>query len=91
MSMQLHRIEELIELLTPVWKQQPELNLVEIIAQIADQAGFAKPMSELTDDVLIYQLKMLSIGKDEMIPGIAKDCEDDFKSALLKARGIKVD
>ncbi|GDY26356.1 MULTISPECIES: YihD family protein [unclassified Agarivorans] len=90
MSMQLHRIEELIDLLTPVWKQQPELNLVEIITQIADQAGFDKPMSELTDDVLIYQLKMLTIGKEDMIPGIAKDCEDDFKTALLKARGVKV-
>ncbi|MPW31188.1 DUF1040 family protein [Agarivorans sp. B2Z047] len=88
--MQLHRIEELIDLLTPVWKQQPELNLVEIITQIADQAGNNKPLSELTDDVLIYQLKMLTIGKDEMIPGIAKDCEDDFKTALLKARGVKV-
>lgn len=90
MSMQLHRIEELIDLLTPVWNKQPELNLVEIITQIADQAGFKQPLSELTDDVLIYQLKMLSIGKDDMIPGIAKDCEDDFKTALLKARGVKI-
>mgnify|MGYP000294467720 CR=1 FL=1 len=24
----------------------------------------------------------------EMIPGIKKDCEDDFQTALLKARGI---
>ncbi|WP_432456120.1 MULTISPECIES: YihD family protein [unclassified Agarivorans] len=87
--MQLHRIEELIDLLKPVWRQQPELNLVEMLTQIADQAGFKQPLSELTDDVLIYQLKMLNLAKDEMIPGLAKDCEDDFKTALLKARGIK--
>nr|WP_026958118.1 MULTISPECIES: YihD family protein [Aliagarivorans] len=87
--MQLHRVEELIELLTPIWKRQPELNLVEMLALVAERAGFEQPLSELSDDILIYQLKMWDADKSEMIPGIAKDCEDDFKAALLKARGIK--
>lgn len=42
----------------------------------------------LSDEVLIYQLKMRNAGKFEPIPGIKKDYEDDFKTALLRARGI---
>ncbi|RKF22309.1 DUF1040 family protein [Alginatibacterium sediminis] len=87
--MQEHRIEELIELLTPVWKKQPDSNLCELLAQLAQQSGFEGPLKEITDDVLIYQLKMDPLDKDQMIPGIAKDCEDDFRTALLKARGIQ--
>ncbi|WP_108648925.1 YihD family protein [Dongshaea marina] len=87
--MQCHRIEELLELLEPVWLEQQELNLVQILAQLAKEAGFEGPLEELTDDVLIYHLKMRGSDKQEMIPGLKKDCEVDFKEALLKARGIK--
>ncbi|GFR94085.1 protein YihD [Elysia marginata] len=87
--MQCHRIEELIELLKPVWLAHNNLNLAQMLTQLADEAGFDGKLSDLTDDVLIYHLKMRGAAKDAMIPGIQKDCEDDFKSALLKARGIQ--
>ncbi len=87
--MQCHRINELIELLNPVWQKNSDLNLIEMLIQLAEQAGFDGPLDTLTDDVLIYHLKMLETGEGNMIPGLAKDCEDDFKDALLKARGIK--
>ena len=47
-----------------------------------------KPVAELSDEVIIYQLKMHGTDKFEPIPGIKKDYEEDFKTALLKARGI---
>ncbi|WP_211825772.1 YihD family protein [Kistimonas asteriae] len=87
--MQCHRIEELIELLKPVWLAHNNLNLTQMLAQLAEEAGFDGQLSDLTDDVLIYHLKMRGTSKDTMIPGIQKDCEEDFKSALLKARGIQ--
>ncbi|GAA4649096.1 YihD family protein [Kistimonas scapharcae] len=87
--MQCHRIEELIELLKPVWLAHNNLNLAQMLTQLAEEAGFDGQLSDLTDDVLIYHLKMRGTAKDTMIPGIQKDCEDDFKSALLKARGIQ--
>jgi len=43
---------------------------------------------ELSDEVIIYHLKMHGTDKFEPIPGIKKDYEEDFKTALLKARGI---
>jgi len=87
--MQCHRIEELIELLQPVWLKNQELNLIQMLALLAKEAGFDGPLTELTDDMLIYHLKMKQTGEGKMIPGLAKDCEDDFKAALLKARGIR--
>ena len=38
--------------------------------------------------MIIYQLKMDGTDKHEPIPGIKKDYEEDFKTALLRARGI---
>ena len=52
------------------------------------KAGFDKPVAELSDEVIIYHLKMHGTDKFEPIPGIKKDYEEDFKTALLKARGI---
>ena len=46
------------------------------------------PVAELSDEVIIYHLKMHGTDKLEPIPGIKKDYEEDFKTALLKARGI---
>ncbi|GAB6264074.1 YihD family protein [Photobacterium sp. CCB-ST2H9] len=83
-----HRITELLALLQPYWQQYPELNLAALLDQLAKEAGFVGPLNELSDDILIYQLKMCGEGQDSMIPGLAKDCETDFKTALLKARGV---
>lgn len=89
--MRFHRLRELLELLEPYWKQDPELNLIQVLQKIAAEAGFEQPLSELTDEVVIYHLKMHGKDKDTPIPGIQKDYEDDFKTALLKARGILKD
>ncbi len=86
--MKCHRLNEVLELLQPYWSKEPELHLTQILQKIANEAGFEKPVSELTDEVIIYQLKMHGKDKYEPIPGIKKDYEEDFKSALLKARGI---
>jgi uncharacterized protein YihD (DUF1040 family) len=86
--MKCHRVNELIELLHPEWQKDPELNLLEFVRKLADEAGYKGPLEDITDDVLIYHLKMRNSSKDEMIPGLAKDQEDDFKTAILKARGV---
>ncbi|MTC42635.1 YihD family protein [Providencia sp. wls1921] len=86
--MKCHRLNEVIELLHPVWKDNSDLNLVQLLQKLADEAGFKGSLSELTDDVLIYHLKMRGTGSNAVIPGIQKDYEDDFKTAILRARGI---
>ncbi|GAB2640522.1 YihD family protein [Vibrio panuliri] len=86
--MNCHRIEELLELIGPEWQKDQEMNLVEFIVKLANEAGYQGKLEDLTDDVLIYHLKMRNSEKDEMIPGLKKDQEDDFKTALLRARGI---
>ncbi|AAO09527.1 YihD family protein [Vibrio vulnificus] len=86
--MKCHRIEELLELLEPEWQKDQEMNLLQFIVKLAGEAGYHGKLEELTDDVLIYHLKMRNSAKDEMIPGLKKDQEDDFKTAILRARGI---
>jgi len=86
--MKCHRLNELISLLQPAWQQDPDLNLVEFLQKLADEAGFKQPFTELTDDVLIYHLKMRGSDKHAEIPGLKKDYEDDFRTALLRARGV---
>lgn len=86
--MKCHRLNELISLLQPAWQQEPDLNLIEFLQNLADEAGFKQPLGELTDDVLIYHLKMRGSDKDAEIPGLKKDYEDDFKTAILRARGV---
>ncbi|MDH5928326.1 YihD family protein [Vibrio lentus] len=86
--MKCHRIEELLELMEPEWQKNQELNLLEFIIKLSKEAGYQGKLEDLTDDVLIYHLKMRNSEKDEMIPGLKKDQEDDFKTAILKARGI---
>ncbi|WKY58079.1 YihD family protein [Vibrio sp. SNU_ST1] len=86
--MKCHRIEELLELMEPEWQKDQELNLLEFIIKLSKEAGYQGKLEELTDDVLIYHLKMRNSGKNEMIPGLKKDQEDDFKTAILKARGL---
>jgi len=86
--MKYHRLNELISLLQPVWQQNPELNLLQFLQKMADEAGFKQPINELSDDVLIYHLKMRGSDKHAEIPGLKKDYEEDFKTALLRARGV---
>ncbi len=86
--MKCHRIEELLELLEPEWHKDQEMNLLQFIVKLANEAGYKGKLEDLTDDVLIYHLKMRNSGKDEMIPGLKKDQEDDFKTAILRARGV---
>ncbi len=86
--MKCHRIEELLELMEPEWQKDQELNLLEFISKLSKEAGYDGKLADLTDDVLIYHLKMRNSEKDEMIPGLKKDQEDDFKTAILKARGL---
>ena len=89
--MKCHRVNELIELIHPEWQKDSDLNLVQFLLKLAEEAKYQGPLEELTDHVLIYHLKMRNSQKDEMIPGLAKDQEDDFKTAILKARGIITD
>ena len=86
--MKCHRVNELIELLHPAWQQEPDLNLVQFLQKLAAEAGFKGDFSDLTYDVLIYHLKMRGAASTEVIPGLKKDYEEDFKTALLRARGI---
>lgn len=87
--MSCHKINELFELLGPEWNKEAHLNLMEILQKLADEAGHQGGLATLTDDTLIYHLKMKGEAKDAMIPGIAKDVVPDFKEAMLRARGIK--
>ena len=86
--MKCHRLNEVLELLQPYWAKDADLSLMQLLQKIADEAGFDKPLAELPDEVVIYHLKMAGKDKFEPIPGIKKDYEEDFKTALLKARGI---
>ena len=89
--MRSHRLRELLALLEPYWQEDPELHLTQILQKIATEAGFDKPVAELGDEVIIYHLKMHGQSKEAPIPGIAKDYEEDFKTALLRARGVLKD
>ncbi|HEI8868635.1 YihD family protein [Serratia sp. AKBS12] len=86
--MKTHRVNELIELLQPAWQQDPDLNLVQFLHKLAQEAGFQGELTDLSDDVLIYHLKMRGTAGTEQIPGLQKDYEEDFKTALLRARGV---
>lgn len=86
--MKCHRVNELVALLHPAWQQEPDLNLVQFLLKLAQEAGYQGDLSGLTDDILIYHLKMRGSDKTAVIPGLAKDYEEDFKTAILRARGI---
>ncbi len=86
--MSCHRIEEMLELLEPEWDKDQELNLIEFIVKLASEAGYQGDLKDLTDDTLIYHLKMRNSSKTEAIPGLQKDYEEDFKTAILRARGL---
>jgi uncharacterized protein YihD (DUF1040 family) len=83
-----HRVKELIGLLQDEWLKEPEYNLIQFIQKLADEAKYTGELSKLNDDVLIYHLKMRNSAQNDVIPGIAKDYEEDFKTAILRARGM---
>ncbi|OOF18392.1 hypothetical protein BZJ17_16350 [Salinivibrio sp. IB574] len=87
--MNCHRINELLELLNQSWQKTPERSLVEMLTIIAQEAGHQDGLDNISDDTLIYQLKMRLEDKTAPIPGLAKDSEEDFKAAILRARGIQ--
>ena len=86
--MKCKRLNEVIELLQPEWQKEPELNLIQFLQKLAKESGYEGELSDLSDDILIYHLKMRGAEKDAVIPGIKKDYEEDFKTALLRARGV---
>ena len=86
--MKCKRLNEVLELLQPAWSKEPDLNLIQFLQKLAQESGYSGDLASLTDDVLIYQLKMRDSAKDAVIPGIKKDYEEDFKTALLRARGV---
>lgn len=86
--MKCKRLNEVLELLQPAWSKEPDLNLIQFLQKLAQESGYSGDLASLTDDILIYQLKMRDSAKDAVIPGIQKDYEDDFKTALLRARGV---
>lgn len=86
--MKCKRLNEVIELLQPAWQKEPELNLMQFLQKLAQESGYEGELTNLSDDILIYHLKMRDSAKDAAIPGIQKDYEEDFKTALLRARGV---
>ena len=86
--MKCKRLNEVIELLQPAWQKEHELNLIQFLQKLAKESGYDGELTDLSDDILIYHLKMRDSAKDAAIPGIKKDYEEDFKTALLRARGV---
>ncbi|CAA2930009.1 YihD family protein [Arsenophonus endosymbiont of Bemisia tabaci] len=86
--MKYHRLNEVIKLLQPLCQEYPELNLAQLLQKLADEAGFKGDLCGLTDDTFIYHLKMRNSPTEAAIPGLQKEHENDFKTALLRARGI---
>ena len=86
--MKCKRLNEVIELLQPAWQKEPELSLMQFLQKLANESGYEGEHTDLSDDILIYHLKMRDSDKDAVIPGIKKDYEEDFKTALLRARGV---
>lgn len=58
--MKCKRLNEVLELLQPYWSKDPDLSLLQILQKIADEAGFDKPVAELSDEVIIYHLKCMA-------------------------------
>ncbi|MDE4027628.1 YihD family protein [Glaesserella parasuis] len=86
--MKCKRLDEVLELLGEHWRKEPDLHLLDLLHKLAEEVGKPNDLDALRDEVLIYQLKMRGKDKTEVIPGLKQDYEEDFKTALLKARGI---
>ncbi|MCT8567437.1 YihD family protein [Glaesserella parasuis] len=86
--MKCKRLDEVLELLGEHWRKEPDLHLLDLLHKLAEEVGKPNDLDALRDEVLIYQLKMRGKDKTEVIPALKKAYEEDFKTALLKARGI---
>lgn len=60
--MKCKRLNEVIELLQPAAKE-PDLNLLQFLQKLAKESGFDGELADLTDDILIYHLKMRDSAK----------------------------
>lgn len=49
-------------------KKEPDLNLLQFLQKLAKESGFDGELADLTDDILIYHLKMRDSAKDAVIP-----------------------
>ncbi len=45
-------------------KKEPDLNLLQFLQKLAKESGFDGELADLTDDILIYHLKMRDSAKD---------------------------
>ena len=70
--MKCKRLNEVIELLQPAWQKEPDLNLLQFLQKLAKESGFDGELADLTDDILIYHLKMRDSAKDAVIPGLQR-------------------
>ena len=46
------------------WQKEPELNLMQFLQKLAQESGFEGELTDLSDDILIYHLKMRDSEKD---------------------------
>ncbi|VEC85262.1 Protein yihD [Raoultella ornithinolytica] len=81
--MKCKRLNEVIELLQPAWQKEPELNLMQFLQKTRKRGRLRRELVDLSDDILIYHLKMRDSAKEAVIPGIQKDYEEDFKNGLI--------
>ena len=86
--MKCKRLNELLELLQPAWQKEPDLNLIQFLQKLAKESGYTGELTDLTDDVLISQRNLRDSAYSAVVPGIHKYYEEDFKTALLRARGV---
>lgn len=47
--------------------KEPDLNLLQFLQKLAKESGFDGELADLTDDILIYHLKMRDSAKDAVI------------------------
>ena len=84
--MKYHRLNELLELLLPA-RQNSRISTCCNFAKLAKESGFDGPLHTLTDDILIYHLKMRGADKTEAIHGLKKIMKKISKRRCC-ARGI---
>lgn len=84
--MKCKRLNEVIELLQPAWQKEPDLNLTQFLQKLAKESGFDGKLEDLTDDILIYHLKMRDSAKDAAIPGIQKTMKRTLKRRFTRPR-----
>lgn len=75
-------------------QKEPDLNLTQFLQKLAKESGFDGKLEDLTDDILIYHLKMRDSAKDAAIPWIQKTMKRTLKrrfyapAALLKSKTL---